>query len=166
MEFQLQQEFSAPLGAVEAAYLDPDLLARLAALPDLGHPELLEHIDEDDTVRRRVRYQFTGHLGGAVTAVVDRERLTWVEESVHDRATHRGAFRIHPDHYGSLLQCSGTVALVPAPAGTTRRTAGVLSVRFPLLGGQVERAIVSGLRDHAAAEARVVQQWLDEAGRR
>jgi len=33
------------------------------------------------------------------------------------------------------------------------------------VGGKVERAIVSGLRDHAAAEAGVVQAWLDRRAR-
>jgi len=38
---------------------------------------------------------------------------------------------------------------------------GDLRVRVPLVGSKVERAIVSGLRDHAIAEAQVVQAWLD-----
>lgn len=77
MQFRLEQRFSAPVEAVEAAFLDPRLLAELATLPQLGRPELL------------------------------------------------------------------------------------LRVRFPLVGGTVERAIVAGLRDHPAAEERVVQAWLD-----
>lgn len=35
-----------------------------------------------------------------------------------------------------------------------------LEVTVPFVGASVERAIVSGLRDHAEAEARVVGAWL------
>jgi len=52
--------------------------------------------------------------------------------------------------------------LDPTDDGGTRRVIeGDLRVHFPLVGGKVERAIVSGLRAHASAEARVVQAWLD-----
>jgi hypothetical protein len=164
VRFELEQYLSAPLTEVEAAYLDPALLERLAGLPNVRRPELLEQHEEDGLVRRRVRFRFTGDLSSAVTSVVDPARLTWVEESVHDRSTHRGRFTIVPDHYAGRLRCSGTVTFrEDAGGGTQRLTAGELSVRFPLVGSKVERAIVSGLREHAAAEARAVQAWLDGA---
>jgi uncharacterized protein YndB with AHSA1/START domain len=162
VQFQLEQQFAASLTAVEEAYLDPELLSRFSALSDLGRPELLEHTEDDHTVRRRVRYRFAGDLPPAVTAVIDPARLTWVEESEHDRRTHRAGFRVRPDHYSSLLRCTGTVTLAPTSTGTIRVTAGALHVRFPFVGGKAERAIVSGWRDHAAAEARLVQAWLEE----
>jgi hypothetical protein len=37
---------------------------------------------------------------------------------------------------------------------------GDLRVRFPLVGGRVERAIVSGLEEHAELEAQVMTRWL------
>ena len=165
MRFSLEQHFAAPLEAVEAAFVDPSLLRELATLPELGRPELLAHVDAGDTVSQQVRYVFTGELSPAVTAVVDPRRLTWVEHSELERATHRTAFRIAPDHYADRLSCSGRVTLERAGGGTRRVIDGDLRVRFPLVGAKVERAIVSGLRDHASAEARIVQAWLDAAER-
>ena len=77
---------------------------------------------------QRVRYAFAGDLSSAVKAVVDPEQLTWVEESTLDRTTHRTTFRIVPDHYGRMLEASGTIDLVPdgdrrcrhRPAGARR----------------------------------------------
>lgn len=161
MRFALEQRFSAPVEAVEAAFVDPALLAELATLPELGRPQLLDHVDTGQTVTQQVRYAFAGDVSPAVTAVVDPQRLTWVEHSELDRATHRSVFRIRPEHYPDRLSCSGTVTLEPAGGGTLRTVEGDLRVRFPFVGSKVERAIVSGLRDHAAAEARVVQAWLD-----
>ncbi len=155
------------------AFVDPALLAHLGARPDLGSPRLLERDDRGDVVALRVRYRFSGQLSGRVTRVVDPDRLTWVEESELDRRTLTTAFRIVPDHYANLLRCAGTIAVGPDPGGrdpagggegTLRVVEADLKVSVPFVGGSVERAIVSGLRDHAAAEARVVAEWLAGSG--
>jgi hypothetical protein len=161
VRFRLEQRFTAPVAAVEAAFLDPALLAELATLPKLGRPELLSSVDDGDVVTRDVRYAFAGELAPAVTRAVDPERLTWVEHSQFDRRTHRGVFHVRPDHYAERFSCSATVALERDGDGTRRVVEGDLRVRFLLVASAVERAIVAGLRDHAAAEARVVQLRLD-----
>lgn len=165
MQFTLEQRFTAPVEAVEAAFLDPDVLARLANLGHLGRPQLLDQFDDGDTLRRQVRWAFTAPLSSAVTAVVDPARLTWVEESVLDRNSHRSEFVILPDHYPDRLRCEGTVSLWALGERTRRVTEGELAVRFALVGRKVEQAIVKGLRDHAASEEKVVQRWLDEPAR-
>jgi len=112
-------------------------------------------------MRQRVRYAFVGELSGAVRAVVDPARLTWVEESTIDHAAHRTEFRIVPDHYGALLRCWGTFELHDANgAGCTRVARGEVEVSVPLFARKVESAIVSGLAEHAELEADVLDDWL------
>lgn len=167
MRFRVEQHVAAPLEQVEAALVDPAFLARLAELPALGAPALLDHADDGTVVRQRVRYRFAGALAPAVTSVVDPARLTWVEETIYDRATHRGEHRIVPDHYAGRLSCSYQTTLhdVGVGAGATHRLAeGDLRVRFPLVGGRVEKAIVSGLVEHADVEAAALARWLAEQG--
>ena len=142
------------------AFVDPALLAHLGAQPDLGSPELLERVEEGDAVALRVRYRFAGELSGAVTRVVDRDRLTWVQELELDRSRATTTFRIVPDHYANLLRSAGTITVVDGGGGALRVTAAHVKVTMPFVGGSVERAIVSGLREHAAAEERVVAEWL------
>ena len=164
MRFRVEQRFPAPLAAVEDALVDPAFLVRLGELPKLGAPEVLEHDDDGDVVHQRVRYRFAGDLAPAVTAVVDPERLTWVEETTYDRRSHRGDHRIAPDHYAGRLRASYTTKLEPDGPATRRLTDGELKVRFPLVGARVEKAIVSGLVDHAALEAEVLTAWLANKG--
>ena len=164
MRFSIEQVFPGPLERVEAALLDPAFLSSLATLPKLGAPELLDVTENGTTVHRRVRYRFTGDLSPAVTAVVDPAKLTWVEDAYVDRSTHRTTFRILPDHYGSRLKCSGTFALTEVPGGVRRMLDADLRVSFPLVGGKVERAIVSGLREHAALEADALRDWIAQQG--
>lgn len=162
MRFRIEQRLPGPIVAVEDALLDPAFLERLASLPKLGRPELLDQQVDGDQVRQRVRYAFAGDLSAAVTAVVDPERLTWVEDVTLDRRTHRSAFTIVPDHYGSRLRCSGTSTLTEAGDGdgVLRVSEGELKVSFPFVGGKVEKAIVSGIEEHAAREAEVLREWL------
>lgn len=160
MRFSVEQRFFAHLEAVEAAYVDPALLAELAAHPTLGRPQLLGQSDDGRSVSQQVRYAFTGDLSPAVTRVLDPRRLTWVEDSRLDRATHRTEFTLLPDHYPDRLSCSGTVALHAIDGGTRRTVEGDLVVQFPLVAAKVERAIVAGIYDQGAVEASVVQAWL------
>jgi len=164
VRFAFDQRFAADLARVEAALIDPAFVARLATLPKLGAPTLLDQREDGRLIRQRIRYAFVGDLSSAVRAVVDPARLTWVEESTIDRERHHTVFTIVPDHYGNLLAAHGTFQLEAAAGSGCRRTAeGEVRVSVPLVGRKVEAAIVSGLAEHAAAEEHVMQEWLDGA---
>ncbi|MBA3282609.1 MAG: DUF2505 family protein, partial [Acidimicrobiia bacterium] len=107
-----------------------------------------------------IRFRFTGHLPSAVTAVIDPERLTWVQESVHDLDDGTTTFRLIPDHYPDRLKASGTFRVVSDGHGSRRVVNGDLKVRAPLVGGRVEQAIVSGLEEYLVAEAPAVDAYL------
>jgi len=160
VRFRIEQRFPGDVDAVEEALLDPAFLEALGRLPKLGSPRLLDRRDDGSLVHRRVHYRFAGELSPAVTAVVDPARLTWIEESTLDRRTHRTTFRILPEHYPDRLRSSGSFTLTADGPATTRVAVGEIDVRFPLVGGRVEKAIVSGLREHAAIEEGVLADWL------
>jgi hypothetical protein len=161
VRFRIEQRIPASVDEVEGALLDPAFLDEMARLPRLGRPELLAHEVDGDIVEREIRYRFAGHLSPAVTAVIDPDRLTWVEESQTDRSTHVTSWVIRPDHYADRLRCSGTFTLAADGDATLRAAEGELKVSFPLVGGRVERAIVSGMEEHAQAEAAALAEWLE-----
>lgn len=161
MKFRIEQRLAVSPAAVEEALVDADFIAATADLPKIGGAELLDQERDGTRVRQRIRYRFTGELSSAVTAVVDRDRLTWVDESDYDLATRTSAHRIVPDHYGNRLEASYSSRLETDGDGATRRIAeGAVKVRMPLVGGRVERAIVSGLEEHAGAEAELLERWV------
>ena len=165
MRFHLQQIFRAPADDVARAYTDPALYERLGRLPKLGRPEMLERREDGDVVHLQVRYRFTGDLSAAVRRVVDPDRLTWVEHATHHLARREVDFRLVPDHYGDKLRSFGRYRFEEAEDGLTRRVAeGDVSVRVPIVGGAVERAIVSGLREHLAQETGLVERFLADGG--
>jgi hypothetical protein len=164
MQFTITQHIAAPADAVAAAYADPDFYATLQGLPKLDAAEVLGHEVDGDTVRMRIRYRFVGELSSAVRAVVDPNKLTWVEVSTHRLATREVTFRMEPDHYADRFSCSGSYRLDATSEGanTVRRSTGDLTIRMRFVGGRVEQAIVSGLQEHLASEVPLVEQWVAE----
>lgn len=161
MRFELEQTLPGTVDAVLAAFTDPGFLASLGELAKVGEPEVLDQHRDGDTVRQRVRYRFTGDLSAAVTAVVDRRKLVWVDEHVYDLARATATFRIVPEHYADRLRCGGSECFGESgAAATTRHLEAELTVRWPVVGGMVERAIVSGLQEHLAEEARLLAAWM------
>lgn len=165
MRFELTQRFAAPVADVADAFCDPGFYELLADSPKLGRPEVLgrEADAGGERVTMRVRYRFTGDLSSAARAVLDPSKLTWVEEAVHDLVANRVSFVLHPDHYADRFRCSGRYSLVAAdddPNATVRHTEGEVKVKAPFVAGAVERAIVSGLREHLDDEVALLDQFL------
>ena len=156
MDFTVTQLYAAPADAVARAYASRELYGELEGLPKLAPPEVLERTVAADVVRLQIRYRFVGDLSPAVTAVIDPAKLSWVEHSTHDLDRRSVTYRLVPDHYPDRLQSSGTCAIVPDGDATVRTVRGRLKVRALVVGGAVERAIVSGLREYLEAEAGAV----------
>jgi hypothetical protein len=160
MDFTVSQTFDADADAVALAYASAELYEHMVGLPKLGPPDVLDRRLENDVVHLQVRFRFVGDLSPAVTAVVDPRRLSWVEHSSHDLAARTVRYRLAPDHYSDRLQSSGSCSIAPDGDGSVRTLTGRLKVRALVVGGAVERAIVSGLREHLAAEVAVVERYV------
>jgi hypothetical protein len=162
VRFTLDQTLPAGIADVLDAFTDPGFLELLADLPKVGSPELLDQRRDGDLVHQRVRYRFSGELSPAVRRVLDVNRLTWVDERTYDLAAGTATFHVIPDHYEGKLRCEGSERFLEVDdRHTTRHVEADLSVRWPIVGGTVERAIVSGLRDHLEDEAVLVARWLE-----
>ncbi len=162
MRFELEQEYAAEADAVASAYANPALYESFAGLPKLGAPEIVDHHVDGKSVRLDIRYHFTGHLSSAVTAVIDPRKLTWVEQATHDLAHRRTKLVLVPDHYRDRLQCRADVTVKAVGQRAVRRISGEIKVRTPLVGSRVERAIVSGLDEHLAEEAALVEAFVEK----
>jgi hypothetical protein len=163
MDFTVTQAFDADAERVARAYASADLYGHLVGLPKLSTPEVLHHREDNGLVHLQIRYRFVGDLSPAVTALIDPRRLTWVEHSTHDLAARTVRYRLVPDHYADRLQSSGSCLVTPEGSGCVRTVAGRLKVKALAVGGAVERAIVSGLREHLDAEVAVVDRFVASA---
>jgi hypothetical protein len=160
VNFEIVQDLRATPDAVDGALVDPAFLVRMAELPKLGSAEVVSQERDGDTMRQDVRYLFQAELSSAVTRVVDPDRLTWVERSVCDLASHRTECEIRPDNYGGMLNGRYSSLVVASADGARRTLTGELKVKVPLVGGKVERAIVGGLEENAAAQIALIESFL------
>lgn len=161
MHFTVEQRYDAPAYDVLAAYTDPAMYATFDGLSRVGTPEVLDRVAEGGRVTLRLRMRFIADLSSAARRVVDPAKLTWVQEEVYDLTTLRAQVVFHPDAYADRFSCAGGYAFLPGDGeGSTRCIEGDLRIRIPLVGGQVERAMVSGLEGHFAEEQPLVARWL------
>lgn len=169
MRFRIEQRFLATPADVGEALIDPDYLVQaMGSLKDVGPPVVESQQRAGDSMRQRVVYRFTGKLPGAVTAVIDPKRLTWTEDTTIDVGRWTARFVMTPVHYPNFFTATGTWSLRADAASTTtkpialRVIEGELKVRSPIpfVGGQVEKAIVSGLSERLADEPAAFARWI------
>jgi hypothetical protein len=161
MRFNAEQKFNTTVDRLLALFTDADFYPTLEGLPSISAPEVVDHSIAGDIVRINLRMRYIGDLPGAALTFIDPDRLTWVEELAFDLDRRRATSRLLPDHYPDRLSCQGVYVFGDTPAGSTRRLEGDLKVRAPLVGGRVEKALVSGLQEHAAAERDLIERRLD-----
>lgn len=159
MRFQVSTSISVPRPEVEAAYVDPAFYAELGDLPNLRAPEVLSVEPDGDVVHLRIRYALHAELSPAVRRVLDPDKITWVEESTVYRSDHYTEFRMVPDHYGNRMTCTGRYRFEERGAALTEQVVeGDLVIHYPLVGRLVERAILTGMRQHLNEEARLLER--------
>lgn len=156
-----EQRYSHDAARVAAAFADPELYASFDGLPKVSAPEVLRHEVHGNQVELDIRYRLQVDLPAPARAVLDADKLTWVERSVHDLGARRVLVTIDPDHYADRLEAGGRYSFTDlATGGCVRRIETVVAVRAPLVARAVERAIATGLREHAADEVAVVEAFL------
>lgn len=165
MRFIITQHYrGATPDRVIAAYTDPALYATFHGLTKVAPPEVLDREQADGEISIVLQMRFVAGLNAAARRVVDPAKLTWKQSERYDLAARTATVTFQPDNYADRFSCAGTYTFTPDPhdgTGTVRTISGDLRVRMLLVGGQVEEAFVSGLREHFAEEQPLVQRWLD-----
>lgn len=164
MRFTIEQSFRASVAGVVRALASPEYLRDgMSQLPDIGVPTIRDQRVAGGVVRTTLVFQFQGSLPTIVTKVIDPAKLSWIEETTIDLDLAKATFLMTPEHYASFFTCQGSWAVTDISGGSKRTISGSMKVNSPVpfVGGQVERAIVSGLRERLAVEPPVLEQWLD-----
>ncbi len=155
------QEIAASAPSVTEVLADPRFYVGRDSSEDVQAVEVVDHLEQGDRVTLKIRYAFTGELNAAARAILQPERLTWVQSSQHDLATGRIAFTILPDHYADRLRCNGRSVISTISENMTKRSVATeLHVRAPLVANQVERALLDGLRRELEAQAEAIPRYV------
>lgn len=161
MRFTAEQTFTADPTTVLTAYASPALYESLPEFGRIALVEVVDHSTSDGRIDLRLRYRFTAPLPAAATAIIDPEKLTWVQHTSFDTGARTAEITFHPDHYADKMTASAAGSFeASSDGGTLRRISGDLKVRVPLVGSKVEKVIVEGLEEHLAEESRLVAAQL------
>jgi hypothetical protein len=162
VRFQIEQRFTAKANEVLRALISEKYLREgMAKLPDISEPDVTQHLS-DGAVRNVLKFHFGGHLPSVVTTVVDPKKLSWVEDTNIDLVAFAANFTITPAHYANFFGCRGTWKINHNGSSSIRIIEGTMKVSSPIpfVNGQVERAIVSGLRERLVLEPAILDSWL------
>ena len=163
MRFVIDQRFGATADEVGGALSSIEYLTTaMGELPDISRPEIRAHRVDGDDVTLNLEYRFAGSLPSIVTRVIDTAKLSWIEDTRVNTSTWTASFTMTPTHYAHFFTCRGSWTLVESKGVTLRSIDGVLKVNSPVpfVGGQVEKAIVSGLRERLAKEPPLLEAWV------
>lgn len=163
MRFDVKQQFDDDAAAVIACYSSGAMYEQLPEFGRISRPDVLDRTERGDQITLRLRYKFIADLPTAALAIIDPDRLTWVEQTTYNLSALTARTKLLPDHYASKLEASASAKFADRGDGSIRDVSGDLRVRVLLVGGQVERAIVDGLREHLNEEAALVAKILSTA---
>lgn len=144
------------------AMADPSFYESMGSSKTITQPKVLDSTVDGAVTHLRIRYGFAGDLNRAARAILDPKKMTWVIELDIDSDNLSAKFRMVPDHYPDRLECSGSYRFEEKDGTTVQVMTGELKVHVPLVAPPVERAIVSGLKEHMPQEAQAIERFVAE----
>lgn len=160
VRFSVKQHFVQPPDEVIQAYADPEVWERLPPFERVKIVEVLGRSGPKSTPVLRVRYRFVADLPSAARAVLDPAKLTWVQQTTFDMQRRTSRISFFADHYADRFKASA-VANFTDDEACTRSVSGDLRIKVLLVAGQVENAIVDGLKDYLHEERAAMAKILD-----
>lgn len=160
--FHFEHRFRAPSrAAVFAAYFDDAHRDEQDRAVDVARREIV--VDEDTAAtRRRVSRVFPRRQLPAVVRAMVKGDLSYDETIVWTKADDRIDFDIRPTLLDGRARIEAVYQLrAGGPGEIVRAYTGAVSVEVKLLGGRIERAIVTDLERSLATAAAVTQAYLD-----
>ena len=160
--FSYEHTFQAPsIDVLLRAFTDPSHIAAQDATNGVASRTVVERVDdaarffcECRVATKRELPAFVQKLAGGGLAYT--ERLRW------DKASDTIAIEIRPDVMGGRSKIDVACRIVPAGEGRVKRIyAGTATVEVALIGGRIEKSIVTEIGKTLDAAARTTQAWLD-----
>ncbi len=160
VKFEYEQRWTANVDDVVDVYLDESFWTGLNDLRRTSPPTVLDIERRADSAVVRLHWVLTVDLPREAARFIDPEDVAWVEESIWDLSSLVARVSFQPDQAAGLLRASATARLEEVGPDAVRSINGDLSVRIPLLGRKVERAIVEGVVEHLGEEAEAIAAHL------
>lgn len=138
---------------------DGDLLKKLDNIQDR---EEIEKVECDRFIKAKVRYCATGLIPKSLTQVIKPHMLSWIEETIFDKAGNFWTWNVTPNHFRNIIESRGKMSIIPEGERRCRRvTAGFISIGMPVLGELAEKVILDHLRNNINQEYALFSKTLE-----
>ncbi|NLG56481.1 MAG: DUF2505 domain-containing protein [Rhodococcus sp.] len=158
--FEIQQELTCPVEVAYAVITDPEYWRnRFAEKPDNYELDAVPGAFAI-TVRDTITADSLPAIVRPVVSgdIVAERRDVWAAPS-GDSATGT----VNATASGVPLTVEGTLELVPSATGSTLRASGSITVKIPLIGGQIESMMRKMVEDMLVRDRDRIEEWLARA---
>jgi hypothetical protein len=126
--------------------------------------EVLSVRTEGGTQIRNLRYTSHTELPAIAAKVLGTTQLSYDQENRLNLTNSRLDWSIKLPLAGDRVKASGNTIIHAAGAGSRRVVEGEVTVGVPLVGGQIEKAIVAEFERSMARAVEIVRELIKERG--
>lgn len=112
------------------------------------------------TVRRRITANRT--LPGPFKKVLGTDQIRYDQVTVRADGANRLEWRIEPEVLKGRFQGAGETIVEATANGCSRRIVGELTIKVPLVGGQMEKKLVDDVERSYTKAAEIIRKLLAE----
>lgn len=161
MKLHLRHTFPGTCDLYWQAYHDEGL-DRAMSEASTSRREVLSRRSEGGVTTLTQRFHVDVDLPGPVRRLIGSDQLSYDQTSVIDEPNNLIRWEVTPPVQQDRVTARGTVTIRQAGGEVERVIDGEVSVRVPLVGGQIEKAIVSAIEDGYSKAAHIQRAWMAE----
>jgi hypothetical protein len=160
MRFKSEHRFDGlTVAQYEQLYFDEAFNIALCQAVGL-HRTLVSRDDQGGRIRRVVRVAPERELPAPVAKLLGSPRLEYTETIEYAWGSGRGTWATQMAVMTDKVDSRGSFGFAPSATGVLRTIEGDVTVRVPLLGGTIEKAVVAEVSSGYDKAADFTRQWL------
>lgn len=162
MKFQIAHEFPITREEFWRNLFDPAYDAYIEKDLEFRERKVLEFIDNDKEVRRRV-YHLPKRTWPAIIDKVFGDGFGFTEESVWVKGSDCMQWKSIPNRMAERIRSVGVLTVADAGGGKIRRTVeGEIVVKIFGVGGVVESLVLKAIEENYVRAAASLHRWLEK----
>lgn len=122
----------------------------------------LEVREEGDIEVRTIESVSKKELPGFMASALGAKHLTYTQTNRLDRKANRLQWKVVPMALADKVTAEGTTVVTEQDGRSVREIEGEITVRIPLIGGRIEKAILQEVERSYDRAAKLAQQILAE----
>lgn len=159
MDLFLTSQFLSAPQIVHAVYESEAFTIQLADTSGMDK-SILEEREEGGFLHRRTHVVRREPLPRFVAKVLGMKKLTYVQVDRIDLGTCSSSWSVEIPSMGQRVSVSGSTVFTPSATGCQRVLRGAVTVKVPVVGRKIEKAVASDFERSAARAVEIARGLL------